>query len=871
MTLQVQPTVRPQFRLRLAWRLAMRELRHGFRRVGVYMASITLGVAALVAIHSFRDDVARSVQEEADVLMGANARFSNDAPLAPEVETVLDSLRGAGAGVARVTTATSMVFAPRSNLVRLLQVRALDEGYPYYGDVTTSPAGRWGEHLEAGQALVDPAVLPQLSVEVGDTLVVGLSRLVIAGTVDDLPTDLAYQTAIGPRIHVSQATLAQSELLVVGSLARYEAFLRIPDIAERRQLRERYDSIFEASEVDYTLAEEQAQSLSNGVRFLGRFLGLVGLGALLLGGVGVASAIHVYIREKRAAIAVLRCLGAHQATAFTTYLIQAAMLGLLGALAGVVVGVLAQAILPTLLADVLPVAVTTRISFASAAAGLGIGVWVALIFALIPLLGVRDVPPLAALRHDFEGSQGGRGGWDAMRVGVYGLAAASVVLLCVIEAPEPEVGWGFAAALAVAAAMVAGTAWLLTRAARRWFPSRAPYPVRQGVSNLFRPQNQTLSVTLALGFGAFVIGTIVEVGGSIRDELTLSFGVGQPNVLLFDVQPDQVDGVLALMPESVRPSADVTPLVTSRIAAINGRSTEELRENPDREARPEGWAMRREYRNTYRSFIGPAETLVRGRWWDGTPGSEDDTEIDSGDLPGLSLEVDVATSLRVDLGDTITWEVSGIQVPSVVTSLRTVDWERMEPNFFAVLEPGALEDAPQTIVMVARLPDATQRIALQRDLVGRFPNVSALDFSRVQEAIDTVLTRVRQAVGFLGVFSALAGVIVLLGALATSRVQRLREGALLKTLGARRPQVLTVLLSEYVALGTVATASGLLLAVVGAALVVPTVFDMEYAPGFGGLALIWLVVVALTVVVGLLGSRDLLNRAPLPVLREAPE
>jgi putative ABC transport system permease protein len=832
------------------------------------MASIALGVAALVSIHSFRDDVARSVQEEADVLMGGNARFSTDAPLPPAVESVLDSLEGAGAGVARVTTATSMVFAPSSNLVRLLQVRALDEGYPFYGDVTTLPAGRWGEHLEPGRVLVDPAVLTQLSVEVGDTLVVGLVSLEIAGTVDDLPTDLAYQTAIGPRVHVSQATLAESELLVIGSLARYEAFLRIPDIAERREVRERYDSIFDAADVGYSLAEEQAQSLSNGVRFLGRFLGLVGLGALLLGGVGVASAIHVYIREKRAAIAVLRCLGAHQATAFAAYLIQAAMLGVLGAFAGVLVGLLVQALLPTLLADVLPVDVTTRISLVSAAAGLGIGVWVALVFALIPLLQVRDVPPLAALRHDFEPS--GRR-WDPLRIGVYALAAGSVVALCVIEAPEVEVGLGFAGALAVAAASVAGVGWLLARGARRYFPSSAPYPVRQGVSNLVRPQNQTLSVTLALGFGAFVIGTIVEVGSSIRDELTLSFGVGQPNVLLFDVQPDQVAGVLELFPAAARPSADVTPLVTSRIALINGRTPDELRENPIREERPEGWAVRREYRNTYRDFVGPAEELVRGRWWDGTPGSEDGTEIDTGDLPGVSLEEDVAVSLRVALGDTITWEVSGIEVPSVVTSLRRVDWERLEPNFYAVLEPGVLEDAPQTIVLVARLPDETQRIALQRDLIGRFPNVSALDFSRVQEAIDTVLARVRQAVGFLGVFSAIAGVIVLLGALATSRVQRLREGALLKTLGARRQQVLTVLLSEYIALGTVATASGLLLAVAGAAIVVPTVFEMEYAPRLGSLALIWLVVVALTVVVGYLGSRDLLNRAPLPVLREAPE
>ena len=855
-------------RLRFAWRLALRELRHGLRRVGVYMASITLGVAALVSIHSFRDDVARSVQEEADVLMGANARLEDDVPYPPSVDAVLDSLAGAGVGVARVTTATTMVYAPSSDLVRLMQVRGIDVGYPYYGDVSTSPAGIWGAHLEPGRVLVDPAVLIQLSVEVGDTIVVGRTPLEIAGTVDDLPTDLAYQTAIGPRIHISQETLEASELLGVGSLARYEAFLRLPDIGERREVRERYDSIFDAADVDYDLAEEQARSLSNGIRFLGRFLALVGLGALLLGGVGVASAIHVYIREKRASIAVLRCIGAGQATAFVAYLIQAAILGLAGAGAGVALGVLVQALLPIVLADVLPVDVTTRVSPTAAAAGLGIGVWVAVIFALIPLLGARDVPPLAALRQDFEGRPRWR---DPLRLAAYAMLVGSVLLLCVIEAPEAEVGLAFAGALAVATALVAGTGWLMTRAARRWFPARASYPVRQGVSNLFRPQNQTVAVTLALGMGAFIIGTIVQVEGSIRDDLTLSFGEGRPNVLLFDVQPDQVEGVLGLIPQAARPTADVVPLVTSTVAAINGQTPEELRANPVREERPQGWALRREYRNTYRSDVGRAEQLVRGRWWDGTPGSEDGTRVAWGDLARVSLEEDVAASLRVELGDTITWDVAGIRIPTVVTSLRRVDWDQLEPNFFAVLEPGVLEDAPQMIVVVARLPDDAQRAALQRDLVGAFPNVSALDFSRVQEAIDTVLSRVRQAVGFLGAFSALAGVLVLLGALATSRMQRLREGALLKTLGARRNQVLTVLFSEYVALGTVATASGLVLAVAAGALVVPLVFQMTYSVRLGALATIWTAVVLLTVVVGLLGSRELLRRAPLPVLREAPE
>jgi len=857
-------SLRPSFALRLA----LREGRHGLRRVGVYMASITLGVAALVSIHSFREDFARSVQEEAEVFMGANARLEDDAPFPPEVTAVLDSLRGAGVEMARVTTASTMVYAPTSDVVRLFQVRALGAGYPFFGEVRTRPEGRWGAHLESGRTLVDPAVLSQMGVAVGDTLIVGRERLEIAASVDDLPTDVGFQAAIGPRIHISQETLERADLLGFGSLARYEAYLRLPDAGERRGLRDSRGETFETAGVRYQLAEEQARSLSNGVRFLGRFLALVGLGALLLGGVGVAAAIHVYIREKRPGIAVLRCLGAGQWTAFLAYLVQAAGLGFLGAAAGVVLGIALQESMPVLLADILPVDVETRLSLASVAAGLGIGVFVAVVFALIPLLQVRDVPPLAALRQDFEGP---RRRFDLPRLASYGLVAASVVGLCVLEAPDEELGLAFAGGLAAASALIAAVGWALARLTRRFFPSAASYPVRQGVSNLFRPQNQTVSVTLALGLGAFVIGTIVQVEGSLREDLTVSFGLGQPNVLLFDVQTDQVDGILDLLPAESRAAAEISPLVTSRIAAINGRTPEELRAIEDREDRPEGWALRREYRNTYRAEIGGAESVVAGRWWDGTPGSEDGTRIDAGDLPRLSLEDDIADDLRVGLGDTITWDVSGIELASVVTSLREVKWDRLEPNFFAILEPGVLESAPQSVLMVTRIPDDEERASVQRALVGTYPNVSALDFSRVQEAVDSILSRVRQAVAFLGGFSALAGVIVLVGALATSRAQRLREGALLKTLGARRRQILTVLFTEYLALGSLATASGLILAVIGASLLVPGLFEIDYSLRVGPLVVIWLVVVGLTVVTGLAGSRDLLRRPPLPVLREAPE
>ncbi len=854
--------------LSFAVRLAARESRHGARRLGVYMASITLGVAALVSIHSFRDDVARSVREEADVLMGADARFSSGRAFPDSVTSFLDSLATEGVGIAYVTTALSMVQAPASDDVRLLQIQAGDGDFPYYGRVATRPAGLWGSQANGSVALVDPAVLTQLRVSIGDTLVVGQARLLLAGTVEDVPTDLGYQAAIGPRVYISRQTLDAAGLLGFGSVARYRAYLRLPDLAQHAVIDERYTEILRATRVRYELAVDQADDISNGVRFLGRFLALVGLGALLLGGIGVASAVHVYIREKRTAVAVLRCLGADQWTVFAAYLIQASGLGLAGSAVGVVLGVLVQGLLPGFLAGVLPVAVETRLSATSALAGLGIGVWVAGIFALIPLLQVRDVPPLKAIRQDFES---GAPRMDAPYLGAYGALVGSIVLLCALEAPEPTIGLGFAAGLGIAVAALAGTAWVLARATRRFFPARASYPIRQGVSNLFRPQNQTVSVTLALGFGAFVVGTLLQVQASLVDDLSISFGAGQPNVLLFDIQRDQREGVISMLPDAARDGVEVAPLVPARITAINGVSSDELLARERGPDRPAGWALRREYRNTYRSGIGRAERLIAGRWWDGTPGSDDATVVDAGDLARVSLEEEVARDLRVSLGDTLSWNVAGATLESVVTSVRSVEWSRLEPNFYAIFEPGPLDDAPQSTIIVARIPDPETRAGFQRDLVRAFPNVSVLDFSRVQQALDAILSRVRQAVAFLGIFSAIAGLVVLVGALASSRVQRMREGALLKTLGARRRQVLLVLLAEYGALGTLATAAGLLLSWAASALVARRVFEIPFVPSPPVLVAIWLSVVGLTLVVGLAGSRSLVARPPLAVLRDVPE
>jgi len=441
--------------------------------------------------------------------------------------------------------------------------------------------------------------------------------------------------------------------------------------------------------------------------------------------------------------------------------------------------------------------------------------------------------------------------------------AGTVTLLSVLEAPERDQGLGFAAGLAATVAVLWGVGSLVVRFTRKYFPKRAPYPVRQGIANLFRPQNQTVAITLALGFGVFAVGTILQVESALVSGLALDES-GRANLVLFDIQPDQEAGVIATLPIVARETAELVPLVPARIAAVKGVTVEYLSGGGRVSGR-----LRREYRNTWRDTLTTSETLVAGSWWTEGDTAAGGTATDEG--ARISLEIELAESLSVGIGDHITWDVAGREVETVVTSLRAVDWARFEPNFFVVFEPGILEDAPRMSVVVAQIDDQAERARLQTTLVRAYPNISAVDMTRVQEALERVLARVNGALRFLGLFTAVAGVIVLTGALGTSRFQRIRESALLRTLGARRGQIRIVLLSEYLALGTIASITGIMLAVAASGTLARIVFELDYVPELKSLVALWAGVTVLTVLVGILGSGGLLRRPPLPALRQAFE
>ena len=642
----------------------------------------------------------------------------------------------------------------------------------------------------------------------------------------------------------------------------------MPDAADVRHFQYRHRAVLRANSVRSETVEETEDDLTDAFDTFTRFLGLVGLAALLLGGVGVASAVHVYVRSRLDTVALLRCLGAGGMTVTTIYLLQATALGVLGAVMGTVLGIGVQLTLPRVLQQFLPLDVVVRLYPPAIWQGLALGTVAAVVFALLPLLPVRRVPPLRTLRRDLEPAvqQG-----DPVRLTVAAGLVALIVALCIWQAPTTRVGLGFAGAIAGTAIVLALAARGLMTLTRRLFPHSARYAVRQGVANLFRPRNQTLAVTLALGFGIFLVSVLFVVQHTLLRQFRVDFRPDRPNLVFFDIQPSQREGVRSLLTTHHLPILQQTPIVPARLYAINDRTVEQILHTPGA-YHYERWALRHEYRNTYRDTLVASETLLEGKWWDTTVQRDGPPVRRSADsLPSISLEEGVAQDLHVGVGDRLTWNVQGTLIETRVASIRRVNWARFEPNFFVVFQPGVLEDAPQMFVLLTRSTDVAERAVVQRDLVERFPNVAAVDLTLLQRTLDTVIGKVNLAIRFMALFSVASGLLILVAALATSRQQRLKEVTLLRTLGAATRQVRTVLLTEYAALGALAGFMGAALAAVAGWAVAHWVFDIPYRLPVLGLAAFWLGTAALTTAVGAATGRELSRRPPLEVLRAITE
>jgi putative ABC transport system permease protein len=829
-------------------RMARRDARSGARRLALLAAGVTAGVAALVAINGFTANLRDSIASQARQLLGADLSFEARAPMPALARAALDSIGGTES---EVTSFSAMAYAGGSETARLTQMSAVSGGWPFYGAIETSPANAWGRLQLGRHVIVDPSLLSSLGIEVGDSISVGATRLQVIGTIAAVPGDVGVRNAFGPRAFMRAADLDATGLLGFGARVEHATFVQLPAGANAQSIAEKWRPRLRDLRVRiHTVADDQAR-LDNALTRLSNFLALVALVALLLGGLGVASAVHVHIRGKLPSVAMLRCLGATSGQMVGVYLVQAGLLALLGSLAGAAIGLLVQKALPALLGDFVPVDVAFHPSWAAAAVGTIMGLWVAVAFALLPLLEVRRAPPLAALRQDVSAGPARRDWW---RLGTRVALGLTILLLSTWQSRSLRTGLIFALAVFMVLALLRLTALLLMGLARRLAPG-LPYSARQGILNLRRPSNQTSTVVLAIGFGAFLLATVLLVQHTLLRTLDVSSpSSANANMVFFDIQPSQLAGTDSLLrAEGVEASPPVA-IVPMRIASARGVAVSTLQADTLREG---SWALRREYRSTWRDTMVSSEKLVAGRWWSGP----------AGDTARISVEEEVARDLGVSIGDPVVWNVQGTLIPSVVASIRSVDWARFEPNFFVVFEPGALQDAPHTWVVLARVPRSESRGFLSRQIAERYPNITSLDLTLIQGAIASLLGKVTLAIRFMALFSLVTGLVVLVGAIATSRFQRVRESALLRTLGASRAQLTAVALAEYAALGAVAALAGLVLGGAAAWSLSHWIFQVPFSVPVGGAVILVAATAMVTMVVGLWTALDVARQTPLGVLR----
>jgi putative ABC transport system permease protein len=790
-------------------RYALREIRGGARTLVFFVLCLAVGVAAVVAVHGLSSGIAAGVRAQARELLGADAVVQAWKPL-PELEAVLGE---AGVEVTHVKEMVTLVAreseagAGRSQLVEL---KVVDAVYPFYGPPRLDPDRPLRELLTAEATVVADDLLDRLGLDVGGTLRIGGRDFRIAGRVLAEADAVSGALRLGPRVFLSHAGLARTSLEAFGSRILRRALLRVPPGADPDRivtgLRERFK---DRDDLRIETYREIQPAVQRTMRRMEPYLALVALVSLLLGGIGVGQGVRVWIRGRLDSIAVLKALGVRPREALALYLGQTLALGLAGSGIGIAVGLALTALLPRLVGDALPPGLLRTTLLAPALHGVAVGLAVAALFSIGPLLAVVRVPPSRVFRRDAEPLPFPR---------VMRLAGSAAVLLLVttvaaLESRSWTRGAAFAVGVAAIVVILAVAARLLARSAAALGRRGGPLAARYGAASLARPGADTLGAVTALGLGLAVVVALSTVERHLSRDLAGDLPVDAPTAFFVDIQPDQWSGVDALMRGAGAERIDSVPVVTARLRAIDGRRALDIaRERaPDRR-----WSLTREQRLTYLSALPRGNTLVEGALWSDPARGE------------ISLEHEFARSLDVRIGSTMTFDVQGVPVDLAVTSLRRVDWRTFGINFFAVVEPGVLDAAPQMRLAAARIPPDTEP-GLQDRVAAAYPNVTVVLIRDILEKVSAVVGKLAVGVQLLGGFTFVTGLGILAAAFHVAAQRRRREVALLKTIGFTRAQVLLSFAVEYALIGG---AAGLIGAAAGSILgwaVVAQILELEWS------------------------------------------
>ena len=840
----------PTAGMRWLFRMAWRDGRASLKRLVLFMGAIVLGIGALVAIQNFGLTLENTIAGQSRELMGADYLIDMDHAPSPEL---LDTIGQVPGEYLQEVNFASMVAFPDREGTRLVRIRGMQAGYPIFGALETAPADAAASYQnEPGGALLDESLMTQYNLRPGDSVTIGNLTLPITGGILSAPGNTAVTTSVAPVIWMPFRRIGETGLIQTGSRVEYNFYFRAPEGADIDAIYEEWDPVMDRNNADVDLHTDTSQRLGRRFENVGRFLKLVAFVALLLGCLGIASSVHIYMREKRQFIAILKCMGATRRQTFQVFLIQICGIGLLGGVLGTGIGLALQQVFPVFVADFLPLELDWSAHWGPVVLGILLGLVMAVLFGLLPLLGTWFVSPLAALRIGMKNSR------ISKRLTALVLFLILLVLWGVSTGllGQPLRALGFVAGIAVTFLILTGVAWGCMRLIRKFFPHSWGFEARQSLLNLFRPNNQTLVLILAIGIGTFLISTLYFTQDMLLIRAEVEDQRPEANLILLDVQAEQQEAVAGTTREQGLPVLENIPIVTMRLDRIKDRRVEEIRE--DTTSTINQWILSHEFRVTYRDSLIGSETLREGEW----------TPVYRGEGPiPVSLSDNVARDAQVTIGDRLVFNVQGVLMETEVASIREVDWGRLQLNFSVIFPPGVLESAPRFHVLTTRAPDAGTSAKLQQTLVRLYPNITVLDIRQLLTVVSDILDKIGWVIRFMAFFSILTGLIVLLGAVRTSKYQRIRESVLLRTLGAGSRQIVRITALEYVFLGGIGSVMGVVLALVATQLLALTIFETSFVPSWVPFAVVAPGICLMVLAIGLMNSRSVISSPPLQVLR----
>lgn len=840
--------------MRFIVNLTRREIRSSWRRLLFFFLCIALGVGSVVALRSLIQNLTRAVGTDARALMTADLEVSSTNDFTPtEIAKIEDTVNASGIVEARNETITTSSMArpadPANQNIRLVELKGIEPPFPLVGNFELDGGAPFDfSLLQDNGAVVARVLLEDLEIKVGDKIRIGEGEFTVRATFDQEPGGTSG-FRLGPRVFIEKKAFDDAGITRNASRVRRRILYRTSD--NPTGLVQKLRDALKGTTLGVQSYRETQENLSEQFARTENYLSLTGLLILVLGGVGVWNVARAFIEQKRKAVAVLKCLGASGNRIMAVYLLQILTLGLAGSIFGVGLAQAALLLVRWRFIDDLPARMTYSVNLWTAAQGVILGVLISLLFSALPLLQVRNIKPKLLLRDENNASL------RRLDPAKWAIGAASLIGLlglAVWQAGSLRVGAFFLGGLAATSAVLYLAAVVLTRVLRG-VKNIGPFSLTQAVNSLYRPGNQTRIILLAVGLGAFVVLTVQALQANLVREFDFTRNGRLPSLFFVDIQKSQIDGLVSLLHERVGEQAESTPTVRARISAVNGNAFD----FGQREVRQQQGQIGREFAITYRPTLDENETIVDGAWWNAEAAS---------DVPEVSVEEDMAEHLKLEAGDSITFDISGRKITARVANIRRIDLRNTRTAFVFVFRPGALEKAPQTFAatVLTRVP-ATERQRLQREVLNEFPNVQIFDVVDIVAAVQRLVNNFVLAISFVGSFVILSGMLILMGSIALTKSQRIYENAILKTLGARRPTLAAILLSEYGLLGLLSGVIGAGFAVLLSFAVSRYVLDIEWSFDPVLTATGILATTLLVMIVGAGASFDVLFRKPLSTLR----